>query len=127
MKALLTLEIMLLVIILAVFIMVKRRESAQLRRQQETRAFTRSFPVQIVCGDCMGDDILPVRTFLTIYERCSRCGGNSYVIASHLAATMRQHKFMQTMQPEAETDSNRVVSIEDHLAMRDDRNRKIAI
>jgi hypothetical protein len=36
---------------------------------------------QIVCGDCAGDDLLPLRTLLTNEGKCSRCGGSSFVLA----------------------------------------------
>src|ERR1700740_3550849 len=42
--------------------------------------------VQIVCGDCAGDAERPIRTCLNESAVCERCGGTSYVIASHLAA-----------------------------------------
>lgn len=39
---------------------------------------------QVVCGDCMGNGLLPVKTLLTSIGTCSRCGGGSYVLASNL-------------------------------------------
>ncbi len=124
---LLLLEVLLLFIILLAFLKIKQREALQVRRQQERQAFTRSLPVQIVCGDCMGDEMSPRRTFLGMYERCSRCGGNSYVLASALAANVRLYQLFQALQMHSATNDSRVVSMEEHRATRDDRNRKIAV
>jgi hypothetical protein len=38
--------------------------------------------VQIVCADCAGDSLIPVRTFVNRHGFCDRCGGSSYVLAS---------------------------------------------
>lgn len=38
--------------------------------------------VQIVCGDCAGDGIIPVKTFMDRHGHCERCGGTSYILAS---------------------------------------------
>ena len=127
MQLLLILEVFLLIIILLAFLMVKWREELQVRRWQERQAFTRSLPVQIVCGDCMGDEMSPRRTFLGMYERCSRCGGNSYVLASALATNVRLYQMSQRLQMNAETNDSRVISIEEHLAARNDKNHKIAV
>lgn len=37
---------------------------------------------EIVCGDCCGDGPLPFITLATADERCSRCGGRSFVQAT---------------------------------------------
>ena len=127
MVMLLTLEIFILIIALTAFLIVKRREALQIRRQQERRAFTRNLPIQIVCGDCMGDEISPRRTFLGIYERCSHCGGSSYILASALAINMRVHHAEQALPMNAETTDSHVISFKEHLAAREDRNQKIAV
>src|ERR1700733_2313667 len=40
--------------------------------------------VQIVCGNCSGDDARPNRTCLSVWNTCTQCGGTSYVLASSL-------------------------------------------
>jgi hypothetical protein len=47
-------------------------------------AVPRVTSTQIVCGDCAGLGLLPVKTFLTSVYTCSRCDGKSYVLASKL-------------------------------------------
>lgn len=41
--------------------------------------------VQIICGDCGGDSLIPHKTHLTVKGRCDECGGASFVLASELA------------------------------------------
>lgn len=123
----LILEVFILIMILFALLIVKRREALQVRRQQERRALTRSLPVQIICGDCMGDEHSPRRTFLGIYERCSRCGGSSYVLASALASNVRLHHLVEASWRNDETNSAQVLSMEDHLTNREDRKRQIAV
>ena len=38
--------------------------------------------VQIICGDCGGEGIIPVKTFMDRHGHCERCGGGSYILAS---------------------------------------------
>lgn len=38
--------------------------------------------VQIVCGDCAGEGIIPIKTFMDRHGNCERCGGKSYILAS---------------------------------------------
>jgi hypothetical protein len=40
--------------------------------------------VQIVCGNCGGDDLVPRKTLLCEDGRCSHCGGRSYIPAARL-------------------------------------------
>lgn len=42
--------------------------------------------VMIVCGNCMGEDRLPRKTFLSADgSGCASCGSQSYVLASKLS------------------------------------------
>jgi hypothetical protein len=50
----------------------------------EPRVRTRLLGVQIICGNCSGDDARPRRTLLSLLNTCTQCGGNSYVLASNL-------------------------------------------
>jgi hypothetical protein len=42
--------------------------------------------IQIICGDCAGEDDRPRRTYLDQFGNCSQCGGHSFVLASNVAA-----------------------------------------
>ena len=74
-----------MVILFAVFftaILVRRDKPTGLAAQRD---LTMKVGVQIICGDCSGDEARPVRTCLDIYSRCDQCGGSSYVLASAIA------------------------------------------
>lgn len=54
--------------------------------------------VQIICGDCSGDDTRPRKTYLNKQWRCSTCGGRSYTLAADLglnAERTRREKVAQ--------------------------------
>jgi hypothetical protein len=38
--------------------------------------------IQIICGDCSGNDYFPRKTFLDRNGACAQCGGRSYILAS---------------------------------------------
>ena len=42
--------------------------------------------IQIICGDCSGDEERPRRTYLDAFGNCAQCGGHSFVLASSVAA-----------------------------------------
>ena len=61
--------------------------------QVSSAAVPRVTRTQIVCGDCAGDGLLPVKTLLTSDGTCSRCAGRKYVLASKLSlASAPSHK-----------------------------------
>ncbi len=47
--------------------------------------------VQIICGDCSGDGIMPVKTFMDRSGHCEQCGGASYLLASERGLWMRHN------------------------------------
>jgi hypothetical protein len=49
----------------------------------QSRAPLPMIGIQIICGDCGGDEDLPIKTYMNRYGACSRCGGKSYVLASN--------------------------------------------
>ena len=38
--------------------------------------------VQIICGDCCGEEDRPIKTYLDCNGNCAQCGGHSYMLAS---------------------------------------------
>ncbi|HSO76019.1 MAG TPA: hypothetical protein VLU47_14385 [Blastocatellia bacterium] len=61
------------------------------------RGLREPMPIQIICGDCSaradlaGDiELLPIRTFLGVDDRCYTCGGRSFVIAAELCGVLRR-------------------------------------
>lgn len=48
----------------------------------EARATMQTIGVQIICGDCSGDDDRPLKTYLSRDGLCGQCGGRSFILAS---------------------------------------------
>jgi hypothetical protein len=48
----------------------------------ERRDVIATLGVQIICGDCAGDDGSPLKTYLDPRGHCNQCGGTSYILAS---------------------------------------------
>ncbi len=61
--------------------------------------------IQIICGDCAGDELLPGRTNLTADARCAVCGGRSFVMASPLCEALAQHLKKQKLKEEKYNDT----------------------
>lgn len=71
---------------LACVVLMKSRaaDSAQL---DQPRPGLLTIGVQIICGDCSGEDEHPIKTYMNRYGSCSQCGGASYLLASAVAAS----------------------------------------
>ena len=50
---------------------------------------------QIVCGDCAGDGLFPVKTLMTSIGTCSRCAGQNFVLAAKLSGALARHLLRQ--------------------------------
>jgi hypothetical protein len=72
-------------LLLGFIVLMKSRtnDPAQLNEQ---RPAVLTIGVQIICGDCSGEDDRAIKTYLDRFGNCSHCGGRSYVLASALAA-----------------------------------------
>ncbi len=83
--------------------------------------------VQIICGDCSGDDARPLRTCLdSTGRKCEQCGGTSYTLASSLAVKTG-HRFAAGFTGTAKGQrSARVLSFEGARANGDLRSAKLA-
>ena len=53
----------------------------------EPRAASLTIAVQIICGDCCGDENRPIKTLLGRGGNCAQCGGSSYMLASRRGVT----------------------------------------
>ena len=94
----------------------------------EPRGLVKTAAVQIICGDCSGENETPVRTFLSDHGNCLKCGGYSYVLASTLATNSLVHQVARRLS-EDETKSpvgGSVISLEEHLANRAGRMTQLA-
>ena len=49
----------------------------------EPRSVLVTAGIQIICGDCSGEEDLPKKTYLDSFGTCSQCGGHSYILAAN--------------------------------------------
>jgi hypothetical protein len=71
---------------LACIVLMKARATDPAQLNQPRSALL-TIGIQIICGDCAGDEWQPVKTYLDRFGNCSQCGGRSYVLASAVAAS----------------------------------------
>ena len=94
---------------IALTTMIVRRESGQLAQLRSGRAPLMKIGVQIICGDCSGDQDKPKRTCLDIHGRCDECGGTSYVLASNFAMTTSTYQEESYMRAAADHSTGRIL------------------
>jgi hypothetical protein len=82
--------------------------------------------VQIICGDCSGEDDHPIKTYLNTYGSCSQCGGTSYLLASALAMNALMARAMRIRDAQFTSSHGRVLPFE-APASRVSRSEKIAV
>ena len=63
-----------------------RFRTADPSQLQQSRASLLTVGVQIICGNCSGDEDHPVKTYMDRAGNCAQCGGASYLLASSVAA-----------------------------------------
>jgi hypothetical protein len=63
-----------------------RFRTADPNQLQQSRAALLTVGVQIICGNCSGDEAHPAKTYMDRSGSCANCGGTSYLLASALAA-----------------------------------------
>jgi|ERR1044072_5198579 hypothetical protein len=117
----------LLVGALATYFLLLRRFNSYVGQAVEPRNLIKLVGVQIICGDCAGEDEVPAKTYLTAQDKCARCGGNSYVLASAFESTVMLFNALQIFEAAARENSDNVISIEEHIASRVEKNQKIAV
>ncbi len=110
---------------LACFVLMKSRttESSQL---DQPRPALLAIGVQIICGDCSGEDQHPVKTYMNRYGSCSQCGGTSYLLASAVAANTLFSRAARLREAQIATSHGRVIPFE-VPGSRTSRSEKIAV
>ena len=78
----------------------------------ESRTSLVEMGVQIICGDCSGDNNIPVKTYLNRSGNCDRCGGRSYVLASELALRLLHRNPVESAQLHSVPNNARVLPFE---------------
>ena len=110
---------------LAGVVLIKSRvtESGQL---VEPRAALLTVGIQIICGDCAGEDQHAIKTYINRYGTCSQCGGSSYLLASAVAANSLSSRAARLREAQIASSHGRVIPFE-VPASRPSRSEKIAV
>ena len=77
-------------------------------RLAEPRSEIVTTGIQIICGDCSGEEDLPRKTYLDRFGNCSQCGGHSYMLAANRFIYTQQVVAMRLLQYQAVRDNCRV-------------------
>lgn len=93
---------------------------------QQARSELLRVGVQIICGNCSGDDDHPAKTYMDISGSCARCGGNSYLLASAVAANSVVLRQARLLERQIAASHGRVIPFE-VPASRASRSEKIAV
>jgi hypothetical protein len=62
--------------------LIMRKRHAARTELAEPRGSVPVVGIQIICGNCAGEQKSPVKTYLDRFGRCSLCGGHSYILAA---------------------------------------------
>lgn len=90
----------------ALTIIVKSHKS-DFSQLTEPRATMQTIGVQIICGDCCGDDDRPLKTYLGRDGLCGQCGGRSYILASARFSHAQQVMMARLFEYESLSDDPR--------------------
>lgn len=110
---------------LASVVLMKSRvtDSAQL---EQPRPALLTIGVQIICGDCSGEDEHPIKTYMNRYGSCSQCGGKSYLLASAVAINRLLARATRVRDAQIASSHGRVLPFE-MPGSRASRSEKIAV
>ena len=110
---------------LAGMVLMKGRitDSAQL---DQPRPALLTIGVQIICGDCSGEDERPIKTYINRYGLCSQCGGASYLLASAVAANSLLSRAARLREAQIASSHGRVIPFE-VPGSRTSRSERIAV
>jgi hypothetical protein len=86
-----------------------KTDEAQLN---EPRPSIPSMGVQIICGDCAGESLIPQKTYLDRHGVCEHCGGHSYILASALALYAMQARVARVAEYQSSLRGGRVLPFE---------------
>ena len=100
--------LMLMAAICLVFTIILKTRANDSARLNEPRASILTIGVQIICGDCCGDDPRPIKTHLGRTGNCAQCGGRSYMLASRRAGAGTRN--LEIPQPTAKQASKSIVN-----------------
>jgi hypothetical protein len=98
-------------------------ESGQL---DQPRPALLTIGVQIICGDCSGEDQHAIKTYMNRFGSCSQCGGTSYLLASAVAANGVVSRAARLREAQIASSHGRVIPFE-VPGSRTSRSEKIAV
>jgi hypothetical protein len=101
----------------ALTIIVKSHKSDS-SKLTESRATMQTIGVQIICGDCSGDDDRPLKTYLGRDGLCGQCGGRSYILASTRFSHSQQLMMARLLEHESVTPNACLEQIESSSRLR---------
>src|ERR1043165_7371744 len=96
---------------LAGLVLLKSRVSGP-EQLDQPRPDLLTIGVQIICGDCCGEDHQPIKTYMNRYGSCSQCGGTSYLLASTVAAHGLAYRVSQLRESQIAASNGRVLPFE---------------
>lgn len=65
------------------------------RRKRNLSNLPRPSQMEIICGDCGGDEIYPRKTFLMTDGSCADCGGRDFADATRVFTVLARHLLSQ--------------------------------
>jgi hypothetical protein len=71
---------------------IKRDRSTRHRYLSQSCPQLSVMGVQIICANCSGDELLPVKTYMDRRGACQTCGGKSYMLASKRGSELNQKR-----------------------------------
>lgn len=93
---------------------------------EQSRAALLMIGVQIICGDCSGEDEHPKKTYMDRAGNCAQCGGRSYLLASSVAASSTLSRALRMREAQISSSHGRVIPFE-LPASRSSRSERIAV
>jgi len=100
------------VIALAFSLYVIKSQKTDPTQLREPRGSLMTVGVQIICGDCSGEDERPLKTYLDRFGNCAQCGGHSYELAANRAAYAQHLRATRLAEYESALNPGRVIPFE---------------
>lgn len=98
------LEIIAASTVAAALTIVFKSHKSDSSRLIEPRPTIQTIGVQIICGDCSGNEDRPVKTYLSRDGLCAQCGGRSYILASHRFSHAQQIMMARLLEKKDSSD-----------------------
>ena len=111
-------------IFFGIWISIRRKNMNQL---VTARVPLPSLGIQIICGDCAGDTEQPRKTFLDSFGRCSRCGGESYMLVANMRTNSMNLQLLPSRDPDTHPRRARVIAFGQRSNSGISRSKRVAV